>query len=199
MKRQSVLQIIIFIFCLCANCNRKYEKLEEEVINDVLNDFLIKYQIDFSNIPMPDSINALVKKVAKDTNNLGVYVSDALLPIAQLKEDNEWMFSGELSDNPVSREIVNSINFKELPYREFNKERLNIITPYVQLKRSKDRISSDKQYSIFHFSRVCFDKKMENAVLVIEYGRGFESGSMSGYFGALLVEKRGENWKIVER
>ncbi|WKN31346.1 hypothetical protein PZB74_20560 [Porifericola rhodea] len=199
MIKQKDIYVITFIFLLCTSCNKKYESLEEQVINDALNAFLLKYQIDFTNVPPPESINVLKSKVAKDTANLGVYVSDALLPIAQFKEDNKWMFSEELSNNPKFKEIVNSRKFEELSYREFNKERLNIIDPYVQLPESNNRIRSDKQYSIFSFSRVCFDEGMENAVLVIHYERGFETGSMSGYYGALLIEKRGENWEIVER
>ncbi|MDF9798580.1 hypothetical protein OKW21_003843 [Catalinimonas alkaloidigena] len=173
--------------------------LEEQVLNDVLNAFLVKYQIDFTNVPLPESINVLKSRITNDTTNLGVYVSDALLPVAQLKEDNKWMFFGELSNNPKFKEIVNSRRFENLFYREFYKNRLQILEPYVQLLESNHRIKSDKQYSILSFSRVCFDEEMENALLVIHYERGFETGSMSGYYGAILVEKRKGNWEIVER
>ena len=72
-------------------------------------------------------------------------------------------------------------------------------TPLKQFAKSQEKKKTDEVYTILKFSRVCFDDKKENGVIVIDYQRGYESGSMSGYHGVLLIKKQNGKWVHIPR
>jgi len=193
---------IIFICLVFTGCNDNYENEEIVAIEDLTNDYLerniLKEILEPSDIfndkPSP--------KPNIDTLDLKVYLSDALIPIAQVKQDNEWMFNDNYFGTPDSAifyGIVHSINFKKLNYREYDKREIQLIKPFRQFEKSQAKVIADESYTILNFSRVCFDSKKENAVVVIEYLQGFTSGSMSGYHMALLIKKKGNKWTYIPR
>lgn len=56
------------------------------------------------------------------------------------------------------------------------------------------------------FSRICFDKKMQNGVVVIDYSNDVKTdessqivSSASGFNGALLIRKVNNKWVIVNK
>ena len=59
--------------------------------------------------------------------------------------------------------------FKNLKYSEINKSKIKLIKPYRQFEKSQIKVSADEEYKILKFSRVCFDEKRENGIVVVEY------------------------------
>ncbi|TCN50016.1 hypothetical protein D0809_24020 [Flavobacterium circumlabens] len=174
--------LIIFSFVF-LNCGRNYEIEEDKAINDIVNDYL---------------------KNSRESNiNVGeknVFISDALIPISQIKEDDELMFinnSFKPSDSIIFYQIVNSNTFKNLKYREFNKGNLQLDKPYKQSKKSDLKVTDENVLKIIKLSRICFDDNMENGVAVIEYMVGNEYTTENGYNGALLLKKVNNKWTYV--
>ena len=83
------------------------------------------------------------------------------------------------------------------PPVQFNKSKLTLIKPFSQFKKSQEKIGTDKVYTILNFSRVCFDEKKENGIVVVEYSEGSDGYTMFGYHGAFLIKKKGETWNYV--
>ena len=186
--------IIVFFFVSCSN---SYETEEFKAIEDISNDYLSRN--DLSKILNPPSLgdSAKPKTINIDSLDLKVYFSDALMPISQVKEDDEWMFvdnNFSESDSLIFYNIANSGKFKELSYKEFDKTKLKFVRPYRQYEKFPLKLKEDEEYAILKFSRVCFDDKKENGIVVLNYSKGFESGSMSGFQGALLIKKRDNKW-----
>lgn len=188
---------LIFISCN----NKSYEKEEVIAIQDIANDFLQR------NLLTEEEVVTLDGEVIKitpfiDSLNSRVYFSDALLPISQVKEDNEWMFNNNYhgtEDSAIFYGIVHSKRFYELKYREFEKSKIELIKPLKQFEKSQETIRTDEEYTIFQFSRVCFDSNKENGVIVIDYKKGYKNGSMNGYHMALLIKKQEGKWKYIPR
>ena len=137
-----------------------------------------------------------------DTLNSRIYFSAALLPISQVKEDNEWMFKKEYLGTPDSAifyGIVNSKRFEKLTYRKFDKSKIELVKPLKQFNHSRETISTDEEYTIFEFSRVCFDDQRKNGVMVVQYGKGYRSGSSSGFHRAFLIKKENGKWVYVPK
>ncbi len=197
----KLLNIILIILILCG-CNDNSEKDELDAITDITNDYLERNVLKEILEPHDILSDKPLAKPNIDTLNLKVYISDALIPIAQIKEDNEWMFNDNYfgtSDSAIFYGIVNSGQFKKLGYREFDKNKMILKKPFRQFEKSQEKIIADEVYSILNFSRVCFDSKRENGVVVIEYLQGFESGTMNGYHMALLIKKKNNKWTYIPR
>jgi hypothetical protein len=193
---------IIFIFILFCSCKDNYEKEEFAAISDITNDYLERNILKAILEPRDLLEDMPMVKPNIDSLDLKVYISDALIPIAQVKQDNEWMFKGnyhETEDSTIFYGIVNSEKFGKLNYREFDKKEIRLIKPFRQFEKSQEKITSDESYSILNFSRICFDSKKENGVVVIEYLQGFTSGSMNGYHMALLIKKKNNKWTYIPR
>lgn len=194
--------LIIFFSIVIISCNDSYEKEELKAIEDITNDYLKRNDLDKILNPPKFSDDQIVIKPNIDTLNIKVYLSDALLPISQIKEDNEWMFknnSFSASDSIKFYGIRDSKTFKKLEYIEINKSKIKLIKPYRQFEKSQIKVSADEEYKILKFSRVCFDEKRENGIVVVEYLVGYESGTMSGFHGALLIKKVNNQWTFVGR
>jgi hypothetical protein len=193
---------IILISIMLYSCNDNSEKEELEAITDITNDYLERNILKEMLEPRDILSDQPLAKPNIDSFDLKVYISDALLPIAQVKQDNEWMFNDNYFGTPDSAifyGIVNSEEFKKLKYREIDKKEIRLIKPFIQFEKSQEKITADESYTILNFSRVCFDSKKENGVVVIEYLQGFTSGSMSGYHMALLIKKNGNKWTYIPR
>ena len=192
--------LLVFLLVIalqgCKN-NYSYENEELKAIEDISNDFLIKKDLN-KLLDVPDSIDHVkVYKPNIDSLNINVYLSDALIPIVQEKEDNLWMFKNNQfskSDSIVFYGIVNSNRFKELGYRDFDKTKIKLRKPYSQSEISEVKIVADQEYKILKFSRVCFDDEKQNGVVVVELLTGLEYGTQSGYNGAILIKKENNKW-----
>ena len=150
--------ILVFLIAISLqSCNDSYEIEELKAIDDISNDFLIKKDLN-KLLNVPDSIDHIaVYKPNIDSLNIKVYLSDALIPIAQEKEDNLWMFKNNKfskSDSIIFYGIVNSSRFKELQYRDFDKKKIKLKKPYSQSEISEVKIVADQEYKILKFSRV---------------------------------------------
>lgn len=201
MMKTNILVLLVF---LLVGCNNSYEKEELKAIEDLANDYLKRNHLpkvlNPESYPFPGEKPAGKPNI--DTLDLKVYLSDALMPISQVKEDNEWMFNDNYFGTPDSAifyGIVNSNRFKELKYREFIKHSVKFNKPYRLFEKSQEKIRTEEEYTILQFSRVCFDEKKENGVVVIDYKIGFESGSMNGYHMALLIKKKNNKWIYIKR
>ncbi len=193
---------IILITMLFCSCNDNYEREEIVAITDITNDYLERNILKEILEPRDILSDKPLAKPNIDSLDLKAYISDALLPIAQIKQDNELMFNDNYFGTPDSAifyRIVNSEKFKKLNYREFDKREIRLIKPFTQFEKSQEKITADESYSIFNFSRICFDSEKENGVIVIEYLQGFTSGSMSGYHMALLIKKKDNKWTYIPR
>jgi len=198
---KKILIIIIVVGLLFATCtNGSYEIEEVLAIQDIANDFLQRNLLTEEIMVLDGEVIKITPFV--DSLNSRVYFSDALLPISQVKEDNEWMFNNDYLGTPDSAifySIVNSKRFNKLTYREFDKSKIELVKPLMQFNKSQAKIKTDEEYTIFQFSRVCFDNKRENGILVIHYLRGFENGAMNGYHMALLIKKDNGKWAYIHR
>lgn len=184
------------------SCSKSYEVEESKAIEDISNEYLSRN--DLSKIMNPPSFEGSPdsKKININSLDLRVYISDALMPISQVKEDDEWMFvdnNFNSSDSIIFYNLVNSEKFKELSYKEFDKTKLKLSRPYSQYQKYPMKLREDEEYTILKFSRVCFDDKRQNGIVVINYSKGFESGSMSGFQGALLIKKINDKWTYVSK
>jgi hypothetical protein len=195
----------LFILLMCTvsltSCKDDYEQDELKAIEDVANDYLKTNDILLN--PTKFFEDQVLTKPNIDTLDIKVYFSDALLPISQVKEDNEWMFKDnhfkKASDSVSFFNIVNSQKFKELKFREFAKSKLKLEKPYSQFMSSQTEFTADEEYRVLNFSRVCFDDKRENGIVVIEYLVGYEIGTQSGYHNSLLIKKQNGKWTYVRR
>ncbi|WP_026727530.1 hypothetical protein [Flavobacterium denitrificans] len=193
----------LFVFLLVISlqsCEDSYKTEELKAIEDISNDFLIKKDLDVL-LNVPDSIDHIkVYKPNVDSLDIKVYLSDALVPIAQEKEDNLWMFKNNnfsKSDSIVFYGIVNSSRFKGLRYREFDKKKIKLKKPYSQSEISEVKIVADQEYKILKFSRVCFDTDKQNGIVVVELLTGLEYGTQSGFNGSILIKKKNNKWVCI--
>ncbi|MBC7845320.1 MAG: hypothetical protein H7Y10_02370 [Flavobacterium sp.] len=197
---RKIIALLMFTILL-TSCNDAYEKEELKAIEDVANDYLKTNDLILNPTKFFD--DQIINKPNIDTLDIQIYFSDALLPISQVKEDNEWMFIDnnfkKASDSITFYSIVNSQKFKDLKFKEFEKSKLKLEKPYRQFKSSQTKFKSDEEYRILNFSRVCFDDKRENGIVVIEYLVGYESGTSSGYHNSLLITKKNGKWTYVRR
>ena len=194
MKR--TLQLIILFFIIA--CNNDYEKEELNVVNDIANEFLVKNHL---NKVLKDPFEEIYERpLYVDTLDLKIYLSDALLPISQIKEDNEWMFENkgfEKEDSIIFYNLINSKKFKSLQYCEFEKNKVQFKKPYRQFEKSKEKLKENEEYSILNFSRVCLDEKKENGIVVIEYRNGKKGFTIYGSHRAYLIRKKNNKWEYI--
>jgi hypothetical protein len=193
--------VLLMFTILLTSCKDDYEQEELKAIEDVANDYLKTNDLLLNPTKFFD--DQVIAKPNIDSLDIKVYFSDALLPISQVKEDNEWMFTDndfkKASDSITFFSILNSQTFKDLKFREFEKSKLKLERPYTQFKSSQTKFTADEEYRVLNFSRVCFDDKRENGIVVIEYLVGFESGTSSGYHNSLLIKKKNGKWTYVRR
>lgn len=186
---------------LLTSCKDDYEQEELKAIEDVANDYLKTNDLLLNPTKFFD--DQIIVRPNIDNLDIKVYFSDDLLPISQVKEDNEWMFTDnnfkKASDSITFFSILNSQKFKDLKFREFAKSKLKLERPYTQFKSSQTKFTADEEYRVLNFSRVCFDDKRENGIVVIEYLVGYESGTSSGYHNSLLIKKKNGKWTYVRR
>ena len=201
-----IIILIVFIISLIS-CDSNYEKEEFKAIEDITYNYLVKNHLNkIKEEPYLNYENDIEEVYEKplnlDTLDLKVYLSDALLPISQVKEDNDWMFNDNYfrtKDSAIFYSIVNSKEFKNLKYREFKKNKIKFIKPYRQFETSNEKLEENEEYSLLSFSRVCFDEKRENGVVVIEYRNGNKGYTSYGNHMAFLIKKTGEKWEYIPR
>ncbi|MBU3822514.1 hypothetical protein KO566_10605 [Flavobacteriaceae bacterium XHP0103] len=192
--------IFIFLTLLLFSCtDNRYNKLEFKAIQDISNDYLRIKDLNQSLIKPGSQI---APDTIKKQNNYKVFISDALLPISQAKENNRLMFDIIFkNENPhldsIANSIVDSKNFKRLKYRKFNKSRLEFANPYRQFVEHKSEIGKDEEYVIISFSRICFSADDKYGLVVIDYEHVWPNGTGVGFNRPYLIEKKNNEWKVI--
>jgi hypothetical protein len=193
MKKIIILLISLTIF----GCKNSYEKEEFNAIQSILNNYLkLEY---LENKPFAENDNIKSDKVYN--TKIKVYISDALIPISQIKEDEYWMFTNNFrfaENKNAFNEIINSTKFKKLRYREIKKKQIELINPYEQSENSRVVLKNEEKYNILSFSRVCFDYQMENGIVVINESIGRKGGKIQGNHKVLLIKKVDGKWVYIK-
>jgi hypothetical protein len=193
MKKIIILLISLTIF----GCKNSYEKEEFNAIQSILNNYLkLEY---LENKPFAENDNIKSDKVYN--TKIKVYISDALIPISQIKEDEYWMFTNNFrfaENKNAFNEIINSTKFKKLRYREIKKKQIELINPYEQSENSRVDLKNEEKYNILSFSRVCFDYQMENGIVVINESIGRKGGKIQGNHKVLLIKKVNGKWVYIK-
>ena len=173
---------------------------EDKAVEDVINSY-ITYYIEKANLlPTHDKFDSAVLQRDLNRQHIQVYISDALMPISQIFEDDEWMKNSHYENADLQSlfsQLYKSEEFKQLEYREFEKEKIRLVKPLNQCVECADKLSADEQYSRISLSRICFNENRDKGLVVIEYGIGYEHTKMSGYHGAFLIEKNKGKWEII--
>ena len=186
------LYIISIIFFSCGN---DYEKEEIKVISDITNEYLRRNHLNL------DDEYLKLDTIQVEDSEFDVYISDVLIPIKQIKEDNEWMFSCNnltKKDSILFNELINSEYFESLKYREFNKTEIKLDKPYNQMFEKDDKTTSAEIYLMFNFSRVCFNNEMNKGIVVIDYKIGGKYGFKQGYNMSLIILKVNGKWTYIK-
>jgi hypothetical protein len=193
MKKIIILLISLTIF----GCKNSYEKEEFNAIQSILNNYLkLEY---LENKPFEENENIKSDKIYN--TKIKVYISDALIPISQIKEDEYWMFTNNFrfaENKNAFNEIINSTKFKKLRYREIKKKQIELINPYEQSENSRVDLKNEEKYNILSFSRVCFDYQMENGIVVINESIGRKGGKIQGNHKVLLIKKVDGKWVYIK-
>lgn len=196
--------IFFFSFILISGCesHKSYEIEEDKAIQDVINSYITHYIEEANRLPGHSRFDSAVLQRDLNHEKIQVYISDALIPISQMFEDDIWMASENYDDPALESEfskLYRSDKFRKLNYREFNKNEINLTFPLVQCIDCDDNISEDQQYSLISLSRICFNEERDMGLVVIHYGVGYESSNMSGHFGPFLIKKQQDNWTIIPK
>jgi len=166
-------------------------------IQDVLNEYLKREYLDKNSYPYRHFPKNLVEEIDIDTLDVKVYISDALIPISQIREDEGWMFDYihfDQVNRKIFKEILSSEEFNKLEYREINKEDFKLNKPYQQVQKSQVLLEEEERYSILKFSRICFDKNKMNGIIVIDESLGKKGMNIQGYYRPLLIKKVDNQW-----
>lgn len=203
MRNIYLLLLTLIIFGCTDN---RYNKIEVAAIQDISNDYIkIKHRRKWPKPPPPpptdnDEIQ-IDFKISEEQDVYKVFLSDALLPISQLKEDNEWMFD-KLYETPIFDSLFNSITnserFEKLGYREFEKKNVTFNEPYQQFVDRKKEVGQDEEYLIIGFSRICFNKDFTLGLVVIDYKYGWPNGTGGGFHRPYLIKVENDRWKVID-
>ena len=198
--------LLLFSILILTDCsNRDYIQIEDKAIQDITNDYLKSNHLRKNRLkpPPPPSedniqIDFDIKEEKQDVYK--VYVSDALLPISQIKEDNQRMFN-EMYKTPKLDSLFNSLmltnEFDNLAYREFDKKRMIFLKPYQQFTDHKNEIGKEEEYLIFSFSRISFSADYKFGLVVINYRFGWPNGNGGGSHRPYLIENVNNEWKLI--
>jgi hypothetical protein len=191
--------LILLFSTLIIGCKNQ-EKDEFEAIEDVVNEFLALKHLPKILNPINFSDEPIVAKPNIDSIKFKIYISDALLPISQIKEDNEFLFLDTLKskmNNKIFHDLLFSKGFEMLKYREFDKSKMRLNKPYIEIfSIIKDIDIAHEEYVRFSFSRVCFDKDKKYGILFMNYFQGYNNGGM-GQDYVLLIKFDNDKWNIV--
>ena len=192
MKKFSFFIILI----ICASCKNDYENEEIKALTDITNDYLKRSHLNLQK----EYLKLDTLQIDNSELDFDVYISDALIPIKQIKEDNEWMFSNNFSkkNSILFNELINSEKFNSLTYREFDKTKIKLEKPYNQMLIKNDKTLSGKEYLMFNYSRVCFNDKMDKGIVVIDYKIGDRYGFNQGYNMSLILTKSNGKWTYIK-
>ena len=195
------------MFFTLVSCKSSYENEELKAIEDITNEFLKENDLKLilNPPPRPDGKPSWVPNV--DSLDIKVVFSDKLVSINDYKKSDKWIFKNNAfakGDSIIFNQIINSKVFEELEKRTFNKNSLKLATPYRKVEI--EEIKLEEGFPNIKFSRICFDKKMQNGVVVIDYLYDVKTdqssqivGSGSGFNGALLIRKVNDKWVIVNK
>ena len=201
--RTTYLLLLIFILFGCTD--NRYHKIEVAAIQDISNDYIkIKHRRKWPKPPPPPTENDEIQidfETSLEQDEYKVFLSDALIPISQVKEDNQWMFD-KLYETPKLDSIFNSIiiseRFGKLGYREYEKRNVIFNKPYQQFTDRKKEVGHDEEYLIIGFSRICFNKDYTFGLVVIDYKYGWPNGTGGGFHRPYLIKMENDKWKVID-
>ncbi|WP_019987118.1 hypothetical protein [Rudanella lutea] len=196
--------LLATILFVCLGCTpfterEKYKNEEFTAIESVVNEYLKIYRLpellDQTNYPgLPP-----LPKPSIDTIDAKVYLSDALMPLAQTKEDDESTYQPDKANSfdVVYKTLMASSTFSELGYREFEKKAITLQKPFRQIYRPNKDIKEEEQYSEIKLSRVCFNDNLNCGMLYLWFGQGSNYATTS-HTTLVLIEKKKDKWIIVD-
>jgi len=193
--------LFLLISLSIISCRKPYEKEEFYAIQNILNDYLKREYLENEIRPYIHLKEETNSKFNTDSTEIKVYISDALIPISQIKEDEYWMFINNYSDpenKKIFKQIINSDQFKKLRYREIDKKNIKLINPYKQAESSIILLKNKEKYHIFNFSRVCFDNQKKNGIIVLNESIGKNGLEIQGNYKALLIKKKNKKWTYIK-
>lgn len=201
------LTTLLLIFFTLVSCKNSYENEELKAIEDITNEFLKEndLKIILNPPPGPDGKPSWVTNV--DSLDIKVVFSHKLVSINDHKKSNTWMFKNNSftkSDSLIFYQIINSKLFEKLEKRSFNKNSLKLAKPYRQVE--KEEIELNEGFPNIKYSRICFDEKRQNGVVVIDFLNDVKTddssqiaGTGSGFNGVLLIRKVNNKWVIINK
>jgi hypothetical protein len=192
---------LIISLLLLTGC-RDYKAEEFKAIEDITNEYLYRKHLPEILNPYHSPDEPEPQKPNIDSLDLKVYISDALMPINQVKEDDNWLFTDTLklkTNDSIFHALENSGNFKNLNYREIDKRAIKLKKPYRQIYNPDSVADENDSYLRFHFSRICFDENYKYGILYLEYLYGYQNGYGTGQVTVLLIMKQNGNWTIIEK
>lgn len=180
--------ICFFIILNFYGCMTRTD-VELAAIEDIANNYLIR-----KHLPNQDEF-----KLNSDSFIYKVYLSDGLLPISQIKKDNEWLFTDTFKTkryDSIYHELINSEQFKKLNYREIDKSNISLKKPYHLIYSLKKELGTNEYYVKLIFSRVCFTNDFKYGLVYLDYVDGNENGS-TGQVNVHLIQKENDRWVIL--
>ncbi|WP_075603794.1 hypothetical protein [Saccharicrinis aurantiacus] len=197
--------LLLLTLILFGCTDNRYLKIEVAAIQDISNDYIkIKHRRKWLKPPPPSTDNDEIQidfETSEDQDEYKVFLSDALIPISQVKEDNQWMFD-KLYETPkfdsIFNSITNSERFGKLGYKEYEKKNVTFNEPYQQFVDRKKEVGQYEEYLILGFSRVCFNEDYTYGLVVIDYKYGWPNGTGGGFHRPYLIKIENDKWKVIE-
>ncbi|MGB0836606.1 MAG: hypothetical protein ACPGRE_00790 [Flavobacteriaceae bacterium] len=187
----TILKVRIFVIILLlvplVSCNSIQEVNDDElkVLNDVLNDFILKerYLIDIQN--------------AHSEQPKYILLSDTLGTVSSFIENNPKISKHRYDIeeyNLIFDQIIKSTQHNKDQFLDLNKINLE---NNVEFHNSANITSSYFKYKL---SRIAFDQAHENGVMAIEESLIQDGEKVQGYKAVLLIRKQVDGkWSYISR
>jgi hypothetical protein len=198
--------IVAFVFCGCGN---NYEKEESQAIKDITDEFIIKEHWNEVVDPSFPILGMKLPKPVIDSLDVQVVFCDTLSAFSEISSKKRFVFDNNRyngADQAILKEIMAQKQFEQLPSREITIKKINLPNHYRNVDRSD--LKDGDFYLNLKFSRVCFDEKMENGLVILDLGMGIHGKSkfkelFQTYKNRIsteltLIKKVNGKWKMVE-
>ena len=190
--------LLIIIVLIFSSCKNNYEAEESHVIHDITQYHL---NLKTGSVFKPSMKN--FPKAKLDSLHIKIFVSDTLSAMHSLSSMRKFVSDNNRyigSDQTKLKQILAQENFKKLDSRTISLDTLTLERPFELI--SGTQLKSEDFYMSLHFSRVCFDKSMQNGLVTVNYGfynKDYNPKNMrTDDFRLVLVKKINGKWKATE-
>jgi hypothetical protein len=201
-----IVLIIVLVFCSCEN---SYEKEESQAIRDITDAFIIKEHWNEVVDPPFPILGMKLPRAAIDSHEVQVVFCDTLSAFSEISSKKRFVFDNNRyngADQATLRKIIDQEQFGQLPSRKISIKTVDLPKHFRNVGRSQ--LKHGDFYLNLKFSRICFDEKMENGLVVLDMGTGFQGNSkLRQLFPTYkervntqltLIKKVDGKWKMVE-